>query len=361
MRRITTCRVCKSTKLRKIGSLGDIALSNFTDTPTVGKRYPLTLLYCSNCTLLQLAHNTPREAMYKNYWYESHINPVIVNDLKEVTKYINPSDVHIDIGANDGTLLKFSNARFKIGVDPSNIKPQIKCSWFNDYWENIYTLLADKITAIACLYDLPDPNKFMRNIKRHLAINGVFISQFQPLEKMIELNDVGNICHEHLEYYSYKSLRRLFEQNGLEIYKVEENDINGGSYRVFARHFIKGSIDYKEKTYNFPDLKEFFNRLEENKKKMVEFFNNHNVIGFGASTKMGTIIQYYGITPQIVVDANPNKLGKFTVGGAIITDKIPDFAEYLWVFPYGFLDYFQEKEKDYKGKWVTSIPEFKVI
>ena len=63
---------------------------------------------------------------------------------------------------------------------------------------------------------------------------------------MLEKNDVGNICHEHLEYYSYDSLKYLFEKNGLEIFKVEENSINGGSYRIFARLYKNGSINYPE-------------------------------------------------------------------------------------------------------------------
>ena len=355
---IKKCRICNNKKLVTIGTLGKIAISNFTNTPQKGKKYPLELVYCGECNLLQLAHTTPRRLLYKNYWYQSHINPVIVQYLKEIGKL--GRGVHIDIGANDGTLLKFSQAKIKIAVDPSNIKPD-GFTWVQDYWENVATQSADTITAIACLYDLPNPNKFIRNITAHLKPDGVFIAQLMTLHPFIENNDIGNICHEHLLYFSFNSLVRLYEQNGLEIYKVEENDMNGGSYRIFARHFQKGSIKFREKTYNVKELKEFLRKIEDNKNKMTAFMKNHQVVGFGASTKMGTIVQYYGITPGMIVDANSDKIGKYTVLGAQVVDKIPKDTMYLWVFPYGFIDYFKKKEKNYTGKWITTIPEFKII
>lgn len=356
--RIKNCRICHNNKLTHIGSLDNISISNFTKTLKPGKKYPLETTYCQDCTLLQLAHNTPRQLLYKNYWYQSHINQVIVENLKEIAKHC--KGVHIDIAANDGTLLKHSGAETKIAVDPSNIKPG-GFNWIRDYWENVTTISADTITAIACLYDLPSPNKFIRNVVSHLKRSGVFIAQLMTLRPFIENNDVGNICHEHLLYFSYKSLVRLFEQNGLEIFKVEENEMNGGSYRLFARHRQKGSIKFREKTYTLRQLKAFFKKVEDNKNKMIKFMKNHPVVGYGASTKMGTIVQYYGITPKVIVDANPDKIGKYTVSGALVVDKIPNDAKYLWVFPYGFIDYFKEKEKNYKGKWITTIPEFKII
>ena len=355
--RIKKCRICNNKKLVKIGTLGKIAISNFTSTPQKGKKYPLELVHCGYCSLLQLAHNTPRDLLYRHYWYQSHINPAIVKNLKELGKLGN--GVHIDIGANDGTLLKYSKAKIKIAVDPSNIKPD-GFTWVQDYWENVAIEKADTITAIACLYDLPNPNKFMRNITLHLKPDVVFIAQLMTLHPFIENNDIGNICHEHILYFSFDSLVRLYEQNGLEIYKLEENGMNGGSYRIFARRKKKGSIRFKEKTYSIEDLKDFFKKIEDNKKKMVKFMKKHPVIGFGASTKMGTIVQYYGTTPKVIIDVNSDKIGKYTVSGALVIDKIPKDTKYLWVFPYGFIDYFKKKEKNYKGKWITTIPEFRI-
>jgi len=381
--KIKKCRICGNNKLIKIGSLGKIAISNFTLGPQEGEKYPLELVYCEKCTLLQLAHNTPRNLLYKNYWYESHINPIIVEDLRDIAQY--GKGVHVDIGGNDGTLLKYSKAKVKINVDPSDIRPLFGGPDISicDYWENVKELsripsknikTADVITAIACLYDLPKPNNFMANIKKFLAPDGVFIAQLMTLQPFIDNNDVGNICHEHLEYYSYKSLVTLFEQNGLEIFKVEENNMNGGSYRLFAQHYKTGSTKFDEKEYNIKDLKNFFKRVEKNKQKTIEFLKKNSdkkIWILGASTKLGSILQYYKINNKIingVLEINPDKVGKYTINSGI---KIYDEKEvawnkidYVWIAPYGFSRYFISKhEKWFKkgGKFFVSIPKFTII
>lgn len=352
-----SCRVCNSDTI-SVGSLGDISISNFTSKPQISPKYPLDLVYCGNCSLLQLDRETPRELLYKDYWYRSSLNREIVADLQSIASQVQ-GEIHIDIGGNDGTLLKYSKAQFKIAIDPSNIKPN-GFEWVNDYWEFVtLPVLATTITAIACLYDLPDPNRFMKNVKNHLANDGIFICQLMTLQPMIENNDLGNICHEHIEYYSYKSLVTLFEQNGLEIYKVKKNDINGGSYRIFARHYEKGSVEFNEPSYTAEDMKYFFKRLERNRDVFLDWKKNKQIVGYGASTKMGTIVQYYNWSPDKIVDINPNKVGKYTVAGAKVVNKIPKGTEYLWVFPYGFIDYFKSKE-DYDGEWITTMPELTI-
>lgn len=361
MRRIKSCRVCYNHELVPVGNLGNISVSDFTKTPSKGTQYPLNLVYCKRCTLVQLSRDFPRKKLYKDYWYQSHFNKEIVKNLEKIGKLC--WGRHMDIGSNDGTLLKASKGIFKIGIDPSNIQPT-GFVWINDYFENVHLPeKADTITAIACLYDLPDPNKFMQNIKYHLADEGIFIAQLMTLAPMIENNDISNICHEHLEYYSYKSLVWLYEQNGLEIYKVEKNKINGGSYLIFARHFTKGSIPFIEKEYGEYELMRFIERIEMNKTLMKIFLGTHKgVYGYGASTKANTILQYYGIhSLRGIVDINPEKTGRFMINSTIpIISKIPKDCRYLWVFPYGFLKYFKRKEKAYTGEWITTIPDFEI-
>lgn len=368
--KITQCRVCHNKELIYIGSLGNIAISDFTKRRQAGDKYPLELVYCEECTLLQLNHNAPREKLYKEYWYRSALNSEIVDNLKEIGELCH--GIHIDIGANDGTLLKYSKAWYKMAVDPSNIEPAYADDWQREYWENLTVdnFKADTITAIACLYDLPDPNKFIQKVKNALKVDGVFIAQLMTLQPMIESNDVGNICHEHLEYYSYKSLVRLFEQNGLEIFRVEENDMNGGSYRVFARHKVTKSIHFVETEYTADDLKDFFIRIEENRAAFLRFLslNHGDVYAYGASTKGNTTLQYYGIEPDdipAIIDINEDKLGKYVVNtGILVTDDLPEDILYLWVLPWGFVDYFKEKEKMFfarGGRFVVTSPEFKII
>lgn len=361
--RIKKCRICGHKSLVKIGSLGNIALSDFTRRPSRGVKYPLELIYCNNCTLLQLAHDFPLIKIYKKYWYESKISSEIQKDLKSIAALIQ-GKIHIDIGCNDGTMFKYEKKNiYKIGIDPSNIRPKNCDLFINNYFEKVTRKLplASTITAIACIYDLQDPNKFMRKIKESLDLDGVFISQLMTLSPMIENNDLGNICHEHIEYFSYKSLVMLYEKNGLEVYKVEKNHINGGSYKIFARHYNKGSLKFKEKEYSVDDLKLFFRRVRQNKLVFMKFMKHkRSIVGFGASTKANTILQYYGVKNMPIVDINPQKLGLYTISSNCkIISKIPD-CEYLWVFPYGFLNYFKKKETKYKGKWLTSMPSLKI-
>ena len=104
-----------------------------------------------------------------------------------------------------------------------------------------------------------------------MAEDGIFIAQLMTLKPMIEKNDLGNVCHEHLEYYSYPALTYLFEKNGLEIFQVEENSINGGSYRLYARKLKNGSIKYPEPVF---DYERFAKNIEDNKKTTVDFIKD---------------------------------------------------------------------------------------
>ena len=86
-------------------------------------------------------------------------------------------------------------------------------------------------------YDLEDPSEFIKHAADALDDDGIFVAQLMCSHSMFKTNDLGNICHEHLEYYSYKSLKYLFEKNGLKIFKMSENKINGGSYRIYCKKY----------------------------------------------------------------------------------------------------------------------------
>lgn len=125
----------------------------------------------------------------------------------------------------------------------------------HDFWNyQKFTELGEKhcfgkakvVTAIGMFYDLEDPNVFIKDAQLALRDDGIFVAQLMCLQPMLKKNDLGNICHEHLEFYSFESLKYLFETNGLEIFKISENNVNGGSYRIYARKKINGSISYSE-------------------------------------------------------------------------------------------------------------------
>jgi NDP-4-keto-2,6-dideoxyhexose 3-C-methyltransferase len=398
-RKVKNCLLCKHKKLKKIFSLGNFFVSNFVTKNKINKgvKAPLNLLYCSKCTLLQLSHIAHQELMYKRfYWYRSGITKTMRVGLKNIftesLKYVNlkKDDVILDIGANDGTLLRYyKNRNYKtIGCDPArNLKNKLKenCDFvLNDFWSfsKLNKILTKNnlnkpkiITACGMFYDLEEPNKFIKDASMALGKDGIFIAQLMCLKNMIKKNDLGNICHEHIEFYSLKSLKYLFENNGLEIFKIEENEINGGSYRIYCRKFNKGSIKLTEGNI-LTSLKLFIKRVKKNKLTTVNFINREAKKGkkiylYGASTKGNTVLQYYNINNKLIpfaAERSPEKWGKYTIGTGIkiISEKKarelnPD---YFFVTPWGFINEFVRREKDWLkkgGKFILPFPKFKLI
>ena len=369
-----TCRVCDS-KIKTLFSLGNLCVSTFVKDPTKKcVKAPLEMTQCQNkeCGLVQLRHTADYDLMYtKHYWYRSGLNKVIVDDLKSIAKSVkNKKGVWIDAGANDGTLLSFVKGMKRIGIEPAtNLTKELRkhCDKvFVKFWEDVKTEKADVITAIGMFYDSENPNAFMQNIKNHLKDDGIFIAQLMTAKQMVAMNDIGNICAEHLEYYNYKSLVYLYEKNGLEIYKVEENKINGGSYRLYARHFKKGSVKHKEPKV---DWVKFVQRMKKNKADAMKFIKGKNVCIYGASTKANTIAQYYKMNPTNIacaIDKSKEKFGKYMVGSniPILPEEYLYHFDYAFVMPYGFINLFKEREKKWLaqgGKFLVPFPKFRII
>ena len=397
--KISKCRLCSHKKLLKIYSFGNLYVSNFVSKKDINKgiRAPLNLVYCKNCKLLQLRHSAPQEIMYKKfYWYRSGVTNTMKNALKDIflavkkMSILNKGDVVLDIGANDGTFLKYFKREkyITIGCEPAkNLTKFLRknCKYvLNNFWNSndlkkiIKTKKIKKpklITAIGMFYDLEDPSKFIADAAEVLDDKGIFIAQLMCLESMLKKNDLGNICHEHLEFYSFESLKYLFEKNGLKIFKIEENDINGGSYRIFCKKNISRSIVYKEKVSLF-EIKKFIQRVESNKKKCLSFLINAvkkglEVYIYGASTKGNTLLQYYGINHKLIkfaAERSPEKWGKYTVGTGIRIISENEARKlnpnYFFVMPYAFIKEFIKREKNWLkkgGKFVLPYPNFKVI
>ena len=398
-KRITKCRLCSNKNLSKIYSFGNLFVSNFVSKKNIngGIKAPLNLVYCKNCKLLQLEHSAPQEIMYKKfYWYRSGITNTMKNALRDIFLTVNKmsilkkGDTVLDIGANDGTLLSYFDKKkyITIGCEPANNLSKYlrrNCRYIlNNFWnsKDLKKILNDKkikkpklITAIGMFYDLENPSKFISDAAEVLDDNGVFIAQLMCLKSMLKKNDLGNICHAHLEFYSYPSLKYLFEKNGLKIFKIEENEINGGSYRIYCKKNISKSIVYKEKT-GLKEIKKFIQRVELNKKKCLNFLKNAvkkklKVFIYGASTKGNTLLQYYGINDKLIsaaAERSPEKWGKYTIGSGIkiISENRARMLkpDYFFVMPYAFIKEFIKREKIWLkngGKFILPYPNFKIL
>lgn len=388
------CRVCRSTRLESLFTLGDLYVSDFVPEPVQsGIKAPLEMVLCDECTLLQLRHTAPQELLYaRHYWYRSGVTDTMRAALRDITEGVEKlvdlrdGDIVLDIGANDGTLLaSYANQNLRlVGCEPANnlvgLLREVTPHVIHGFWERpAFEAMfpgekAKVITAIGMFYDMEEPNAFIRDAADVLADDGIFIAQLMCLRPMLETNDVGNICHEHLEYYSLESLKVLFENNGLEIFRIEENDVNGGSYRLFGRKLDQGSIPLAD-NFTKEDYMAFFERCEKNKRDCVQFVRNavaegKKVYVYGASTKGNTILQYYGLDANDITAAaerSPEKYGKYTVGTLIpIVDEetARADADYFLVLPWAFLDEFLRREKPWRdagGRFIVPIPEFRVL
>ena len=419
LKTIEKCRVCGSNKLTPILSLGEMYVSNFFDKPDNSKGIcaPLELVLCNandgGCSLLQLKHTVDCEDMYRNYWYRSGINKSMTDELNHIVNHcesvvpLKAGDYVIDIGANDGTLLRsYKNKSIKtIGYEPAiNLKQynqegttKIISDFFNHAaWQKEFgnTEKAKVITAIGMFYDLDDPNTFVADIVKCLDDDGVFVIQMMYLPMALEKNAFDGICHEHLEYYSLSSLEFLLKRHGLEIFDVEmRENVNEGSLRTLIRKAGKGlnlnvtvegtkrlnDLRAKEKSMGLNDKPVYdalVNRVMDAKNKSVELIRKEvaagkKVHGYAASTKGNTTLQFYGLGPKditAIADRNPVKFGTYAAGTLIpVISEAESRAEkpdYYFVLAWHFLPEFLEREKDYLkagGKFIVPMPEFKVI
>jgi len=408
--KINSCRVCDSKNLVSVLSLGDQFPNDFIADDielNLDDRVPLDLLICAekNCGLLQLKHTYSRSDLYKNYWFRSSVNETMKKALEDITDDIEKkialkeNDIVLDIGCNDGTLLRSyqTNQIQLVGFEPSNLYKEAvseETNIINDFFsfeafEKIYSKeRCTVITSIAMFYDLEDPNKFVGDVARCMDEQGVWIIQMAYLEPMIQLNGFDNIVHEHLEYYSLFSLTNLLSRHNLEVFDVQMNDVYGGSFRVYIKHKKNQKIitqpsvaelESEEELFGFTSVQTYINfadRVQRIKNTIIKFIENENskdklIYGYGASTKGNTTLQFFGIdenTISKIADRDVFKFGKKTVGTnlEIISEEQAreERPDYFFILPWHLVDYFIEREKQYLsggGKFIVPMPNPRVI
>lgn len=411
--KITKCRICGGTHLEKIVDLGCQTLTGVF--PVDGQEVEtgnLCLVKCTaegGCGLIQLSESFEAKLMYgENYGYRSGLNKSMVQHLSGIVDYITEKvvlkdeELVVDIGSNDGTLLgmyedKSSAKLQKVGVDPSGEK-------FYEYYKPGITLVpdffdADKVktitdkkakvvTSIAMFYDLEDPISFAKNVNDVLAEDGIWITEQSYCPSMLEVCSYDTVCHEHLEYYSLKQIQWIADRAGLKIIDVELNETNGGSFRVTlckksAEYGVDSSVkeliefEISNRIDSLEYTRDFSERIEQSKNELLQFLqekkqNGELVLGYGASTKGNVVLQYCGITSELlpaIMEVNPDKYNHLTPGTGIriISEeegrkKTP---KYLLVLPWHFKNNILEKEEQYMKetgcKFVFALPKFEVV
>ena len=408
IRTIESCRSCGSKRLVPILNLGELHISDFVSSEGKRGKAPLELVLCEDCALLQLKHTVNPELLYREYWYRSGINESIKTDLQDIATKVEKlvklklGDLVLDIGCNDGTMLRMyeTEGLRRVGFEPAVnlIKEAGKGTTkiFNGFFslgsfqKSFGNEKAKVITAIAMFYDLDEPGKFVSDVSECLDRDGVFVVEQRYLFSMLEQNDIGNICHEHIEYYCLFSLRKLLEQYGLEVFDVELNKVNGGSFRVYVRHVggrVKSfdgaeervrQLEAHERSLSLDDkkvFKDFASRMENIRSKLYGFIKAEHDRGkiihvYGASTKGNTMLQYFGLDNTLIeaaAERDHRKIGKETVCTQIpiITEEESRRrADYFLVLPWHFLDVFIKREEKFLrsgGKFIVPLPEFRVL
>jgi hypothetical protein len=405
---IVHCRICHNTNLINVLSLGEQALTgvfphHISDNVSIG---PLDLVWCTKCGLLQLKQSYNLDEMYgDNYGYRSGLNAYMVNHLTNKIKTLEnlvkltKKDLVMDIGSNDATSLKAYTVKCKkVGIDPTGTK--FKSFYTDDidlipdfFSKEIFskkypTEKAKIITSIAMFYDLEEPAAFVKDIGAILSDTGIWHFEQSYMPSMLRSNAYDTVCHEHLEFYSFKVIKSLLEDCGLRVVDVQMNSINGGSFAVTA---CKKNAPYRS---NHPVI-EWMLRQEEDmrldtprpyrnfeekvflhRKNLLDLVealisDGKTVFGYGASTKGNVLLQFCGLTSKhipYIADVNEDKFGCFTPG-----THIPIISEeearamkpdYFLVFPWHFKHSILEREREFMergGKFIFPLPEIEIV
>lgn len=406
--RLERCRAADSDYLISVLNLGQAELSGVFPKSVDEKvtRGPLELVLCPDSGLLQLAHTyNPAELYGANYGYRSGLNQSMVTHLEQKVRRLEgrmglrSGDVVVDIGSNDGTLLKAYETKglVKIGVDPTALK-------FMQYYPNDVIVLpaffsaervsaltyksARLVTSIAMFYDLDDPVKFAQEVESILAPDGVWHFEQSYMPSMLRTCSYDTICHEHMEYYSLSVVNYILARAGMRIIDVQMNNVNGGSFAVTAAKvsnaavvespLVRWLLEQEQRMgldtpapYRAFEDRVF--RHREDLRRLIDrlLHSGGRIMGYGASTKGNVLLQFCGFTYDhitAIADVNPDKFGSFTPG-----THIPIVSEeearrlkpdYFLVLPWHFREGIIRREQAFLeggGKLIFPFPEIEIV
>jgi SAM-dependent methyltransferase len=405
-----SCRVCGNTELVPVLDLGEQYLTGtFPRTPggTNLTKGPLRLVKChggnSTCGLLQLEHSYDASEMYgANYGYRSGLNYRMVQHLKgKVARILDsvdlqPGDLVVDIGSNDGTTLGFFPETLTlVGIDPTAGKfvdlyrkhIRVIPEFFSGkaIKESFPDKKAKVISSFAMFYDLERPVNFASEIQQALHPEGIWVFEQSYLPSMLLSTAYDTVCHEHIDYYGLTQIEWILDKVGMRVIDVELNDTNGGSFSVIAAqknstHKVHAEnvatvrrIESDAKLSELDTYRDFAKRVESSKFGLTEAIHRFKsegkrVCGIGASTKGNVILQYCGFGPADIVmigDINSDKFGSYTPGSWIpirseteVLDSRPDV---MLVLPWHFREFFLSNSSFAGRKLLFPLPQLELV
>lgn len=391
------CKICKKSKLSEILDLGKQPLANkypaLKKDFELEKKFSLKLLFCNNCQLLQIKKIISRKLLFKDYYYLSSVNYNLVKHFKNLAKTLRSSKFVVDIGSNDGILLKPLK---KYGVKAIGIDPSINVGKIaNDqglktiidfFSENSVKKIIkkygkpDKIVASSIFTHLKNPLEFAQNIKKLISKDGIFILEIEHLMSFLKKTEFERFYFDRPFYYSLKSIKILFDSVEMSLVDVKKINIHGTSLRCYIQNTknlncnlkVRNMLKTEKEFLSIKNLKNFEQKIKKEslnfKKKLINFKkSNKTIIGYGAPARVATITNYCKIDNKlidVIIDDSPLKQDKFTPGTHIpIVNKLfikQNKIDIVIVFAY---EYFNEIVKNFKKnkiKFYKPIP-FRIL
>lgn len=406
------CRHCGSQLSISFLDLGSAPPSNAYLTKELlhqpEKWYPLRVMVCSECWLVQTEDYAGRETLFDdNYAYFSSYSSSWLAHAKSyvdamISRFcLNNDSLVVEVAANDGYLLQyFIKAGIPcLGVEPTASTAEAAMSKGIDIIKVFFGVKtaqelvkkgqqADLMVANNVLAHVPDINDFISGFNKLLKPNGVATFEFPHLLKMVQENEFDTVYHEHYSYLSLTSVSQIFLKNGLKVFDVQELTTHGGSLRVFAQRADSGNYYVSVNVDNILKLEikagitdvgfysDFQLKAEYIKDELLNFLINVKrkgvkVAGYGAAAKGNTLLNFAGVRPDLlpyIVDRNSTKQGKFMPGSRIsIVDEtyiMENKPDVIIILPWNIKDEIINQLsyiKDWGGKFITAVPKLEII
>lgn len=406
------CRFCNNELKNEFIDLVNSPLSNsFLTTEELNNPetyYPLKIFVCDRCFLVQIDEYKKSDEIFSDKY--AYFSSFSVSWLEHARKYVemiikrlnlNKDSFVIEIASNDGYLLQFLKERdiACLGIEPSSNTARVAREkkgievvekfFCKELAEDLKRQgrEADLIIGNNVLAHVPFLNDFVKALCITLKPNGTITLEFPHIMQLIEQNQFDTIYHEHFSYFTFSTVCKVFDFNGLSVYDVEELSTHGGSLRIYAKHKNDNTNPIGQNVNNLLDKEAkkginniaFYTGFQEKanrvKYDLLRFLmeqkeKNAMVAAYGAAAKGNTLLNYCGIKKDLikfVVDASPYKQGKFLPGSHIpvvheseIRKGKPDF---MLILPWNIKDEIMEQMayiREWGGKFVIPIPNVKV-